>query len=148
MTNYKNDLGSVEVAGATIGEVLAYSLDEVDDAIIADTTKGNTVTTEKVGRIDPGSVSVTVQFDYDDTAQATLIDDVLAGTGTTLNVTLVTDEGEEITCTGFAMSVDEVNGDGDGIQQATLGIKLQTISIASGIGDFDTLIANDNMDEA
>jgi hypothetical protein len=149
MTNYANDLGSIELGGVTVGEVLSYAFEGADDGVIESTIKGETVKTEQGGRVNLGTVTIVAQFDYgDSTGQAVLLDDVITGAGTTLTANLIADTGEEIQVTGFATSVGEISDEGEGIQRATYTMQILSVTPASGVGDFDTLIAEDTMDEA
>jgi hypothetical protein len=131
MANFANDLGSIEVGSQAVGEVLAYSWDGADVGVIEDTIKGETVRTFKSGRVDLGTFTITAQFDYGDTnGQKVLLDDVIAGTGTSLTVDLISDTGKEINLTGFATGVSVENAEGEGIQQATYVGKVTAASVA------------------
>lgn len=127
MANFKNDLGSIELDSNAAIEVLSYSWDGADVSVIEDTVKGDTVRTFKSGRVDLGTVTMTCQFDYGDTTgQKLALDDVIAATGTTLNIDLISDTSKEVQLTGFATGVSIDNAEGDGIQQATFVFKVLT----------------------
>lgn len=127
MANYTRDQGSIEVGSNAVGEVLSYRWTGASVGEIEDTVKGDTVRTYKSGRVDLGVATIACQFDYGDTnGQKVLLDDVIAGTGTTLTIDLISASGKEMQLTGFATGVEVDNPEGDGTQLATYTAKILT----------------------
>lgn len=129
MANFTGDEGSINYAGNAVAEVLSFSLTGASVGVIEDSIKGDANRTYRGGRGEGGSVTARVQFDYGDTnGQKAWADSVVAGTGSSVTMRLLTATGKYIEVSAIPTGMDVESPEGESIAQATFTAKVTGLS--------------------
>lgn len=124
MATYRGQDGSVTWNSSTILECRSWVINSAQLDTIEDTVKGDTSKTFKTGLLDPGTASVSVYLDYAGTGQGAIIDDIVAGTGTSASLVLVVDTGKNFTVNGIPVSFNASSPEGSSIVETTFEFRL------------------------